>query len=114
MSEIDFPTQPQHPTDPLAAAQAAHLRAAGGRSDAAGAAKDFESVLLGKLLDAMKRTIPDSGLLSTGVSKQVQDLFWMYLSRELADSGGLGLWKDIARAYGGAEPPATGQTEPKP
>jgi Rod binding domain-containing protein len=59
------------------------------------AAKDFESVLLGKLLDEMKKTIGDWGFEESAASEQTQGIFWLYLSRHLADNGGLGLWKDI-------------------
>jgi Rod binding domain-containing protein len=58
-------------------------------------AKDFESVLIGKLLDEMKDTIGEWGFEKDGASRQVQGMFWLYLSQELANSGGFGLWKDI-------------------
>jgi Rod binding domain-containing protein len=58
-------------------------------------AKDFESVLLGKLLDEMKDTIGDWGLEENGASEQVQGIFWLYLARDIADKGGVGLWKDV-------------------
>jgi len=58
-------------------------------------AKDFESVLLNKMLDQMKNTIGDWGFEKDGPSKQVQGIFWLYLSRDIANNGGLGLWKDI-------------------
>ena len=61
------------------------------------AARDFESVLLGKLLDEMKNSIGDWGLEESSASEQTQGIFWLYLSRHLADNGGLGLWKDIYR-----------------
>jgi Rod binding domain-containing protein len=61
------------------------------------AAKDFESVLLCKLLDAMKSTIDQWGLDEDSTSKRVHDLFWQYLARDIADHGGFGLWKDIYR-----------------
>ena len=76
------------------------------------AAKDFESVLIHKLLDEMKRTIPDSGLLSSGMGRQVQDLFWFHLAGELADGGGLGLYRQLQQSFGpGAGEPATQMTE---
>jgi len=62
------------------------------------AAKDFESVLITKLLDEMKRTIVDWGLEKDDVSKQVYDIFWLYLARGIADEGGFGLWKEIYRS----------------
>jgi len=58
-------------------------------------AKDFESVLLGKLLDEMKNSIGDWGFEESAASEQVQGIFWLYLARHLANNGGLGMWKDI-------------------
>lgn len=58
-------------------------------------ARDFESVLIGKLLDEMKNTIGQWGYEQDGAAEQVQGLFWMNLSRELGQQGGLGMWKDI-------------------
>jgi len=60
------------------------------------AARDFESVLLHKMLQEMANTIPDSPLLDKGPGRQVRDMFWYYLAQELAEKGGLGLWKQIA------------------
>ena len=78
-----------------------HTAPAGGASaldpKAVRVAKDFESVLLNKLMEAMQATVPESGLLEDGTSKQVQAIFWNYLSRDVADKGGMGLWKDIYR-----------------
>ncbi len=58
-------------------------------------AKDFESVLINKMLDEMKNTIGDWGFEKDGPSNQIQGIFWMFLSRDIANNGGLGLWKDI-------------------
>ena len=58
-------------------------------------AKDFESVLVGKLLDEMKNSITDWGLEKDAASKQTEGIFWLYLGRDIANNGGLGLWKDI-------------------
>jgi Rod binding domain-containing protein len=63
-------------------------------------AKDFESVLLGKMLDQAKETTGNLGLdEEDGASEQVQGLFWMYLAQDIANNGGLGLWKDIYRFF---------------
>lgn len=59
------------------------------------AAKDFESVLINKLLDEMKNTIGCWDDEEDGAKKQIQGIFNMYLSREIAQTGGFGLWKDI-------------------
>jgi len=58
-------------------------------------AKDFESVLLNKLLDEMKNTIGGWDGDEDGASEQVQGIFWLHLARHIADNGGLGMWKDI-------------------
>ena len=58
-------------------------------------AEDFESVLLNKMLDQMKNTIGNWGFEKDGPSDQVQGIFWMYLARDMANNGGIGLWKDI-------------------
>ena len=60
-------------------------------------AKQFESVLTEQLVKEMRSTIGDSGLLGDGASKQIQDIFWMYLSREVGEKGGIGMWQDIYR-----------------
>jgi len=59
------------------------------------AAKDFESVLLNRLLDEMKNTIGGWGLDEDGAAEQIHGIFWLCLARQLANDGGLGLWKDI-------------------
>ena len=61
-------------------------------------AKDFESVLLSKWLDQMKETIVDWSDDKDAASKQVDDIFWQYLAKDMSDQGGLGLWKDIYRS----------------
>jgi Rod binding domain-containing protein len=58
-------------------------------------AKDFESLVLGKLLDEMKNTIGGWGSDEDGASEQVHGLFWLYLARHLANVGGLGLCNNI-------------------
>lgn len=65
------------------------------------AAKDFEAILIYKLLDEVKKTIPESGLLGGGSqTRQMQDIFWHYLSDELAEQGGFGMWKQIYKQIG--------------
>ena len=60
-------------------------------------AKDFESVLLQKIMEEMRQTVPDSGLLECDSNDQIQGIFWMGMSQELGKQGGLGLWKQLAR-----------------
>ena len=59
------------------------------------AAKDFESVLLAKMMEEMHNTVEDSGLLEDSGSGQAQGMFWTFLAKNVADKGGLGLWKDL-------------------
>jgi len=72
------------------------------------AAKDFESILLHKLLDGMKKTIPESNLTGSSESRQMQGLFWSLLAQDLSDKGGLGLSKDLYAQWSQA---ATGQSD---
>ena len=58
-------------------------------------AKDFESVLVSRLLNEMKGAIGEWGFEEDGVSAQVEGMFWLYLAGEVANNGGFGLWKDI-------------------
>jgi Rod binding domain-containing protein len=58
-------------------------------------AKEFEGILIGQLMNQMKETIGESGLLEDGSSKQVQDMFWSFLADEVAENGGMGLWKNV-------------------
>jgi Rod binding domain-containing protein len=60
------------------------------------AARDFESVLLHRLFEEMRRTIPKADLLDSGTSDQIEGLFWMYLAQHVADQGGIGLGKALA------------------
>jgi Rod binding domain-containing protein len=61
-------------------------------------AKDFESVLLNKLFDQMSKSVGNWGFEKDGASEQVQGIFWLYLAQDLADKGGMGLWKDIYKS----------------
>jgi len=70
-------------------------------------AKDFESVLLSKLVDEMKETIGQGFEEEDVAAGQVKGLFWLYLSRDLADKGGLGLWKDLSRLFTDIQKPGT-------
>jgi Rod binding domain-containing protein len=38
-----------------------------------------------------------------GASKQMHGIFWLYLARDIANNGGLGLWKDIYQSLTNAE-----------
>ena len=59
------------------------------------AAKDFESVLVHRLLEEMRKTVPDSELLDSSGSDQMMSMFYTYLAQDVAQHGGLGLWKQV-------------------
>jgi len=58
-------------------------------------AKDFESILLTRLFEQVQQTMGNLDPEEDGTAQQVQGLFWLYLARDVADKGGVGLWKDI-------------------
>lgn len=66
-------------------------------SSAVQVAKDFESVLLTKVVEEMAKTIETTDLADDGAGQQVYDLFYSQLGQDLAAKGGFGLWKQIAR-----------------
>jgi len=67
-------------------------------------AKDFESILIERLLHEMKNTIGNWGMEQDGAARQIQGLFWLNLARDVADKGGLGLWKDIYHSLNTMDP----------
>ncbi len=67
-------------------------------------AKDFESVLIRQLMDTMRQTIPKSEIFESGPGRQIQGIFWHYLARNVADNGGMGLWRQIYRQCTGESP----------
>lgn len=74
------------------------------------AAKGFESLLIGKLVDSMKETVGESGLLEDEGSEQLKSMFWMHLSSALSQQGGVGLWKDLYKSLYGSVAKESGVT----
>lgn len=110
---IGHPTELAHLADASARADRLQRVARAGspkEKAAVRAAQDLESVFLYRLLQEMKDTIPDGGLLGDGASEQIEDLFWHHLAQGLARSGGLGLWREIYRQTAGAA--AAGEAKP--
>ena len=87
-------TEPVRPPTPLGQLETSRLNNVSDEEKKQ-IAKDFESVLLNKLLDVMNSTIGDWGFEKEGPFRQVQSIFSMYLSQDVANNGGLGLWEDI-------------------
>jgi len=119
VSEFQIPNIQSLVGDAMAGAAASRRRPEAAPRDAAAAekvAKDFEAILLHRLMEEMRRTIPKSGLLDTATSRQIDGLFWFYLAQEVADNGGIGLCSDLARNMGplGQADPAAGHVGTKP
>ena len=57
--------------------------------------RNFESLLVNKLLDEMNNTIDCFSDDKDSATSQIQGIFSMYLSEHVADNGGIGLWKEI-------------------
>ena len=58
-------------------------------------AKNFESILIEQMLRQMKETIPDSGLFDEPATGQIENMFWSFMGRNLAEQDGFGLWQQI-------------------
>jgi Rod binding domain-containing protein len=95
-------TEPVSPPEPLEQLQKSGLKDISDEKKKQ-IAKDFESVLLNKTLDQMKNTIGNWGFEKDGPFEQVQGIFWMYLARDMANNGGIGLWKDIYQFLANAD-----------
>lgn len=58
-------------------------------------AKEFESLIVNRLLDEMNNTVSGLGLDEDGASKQIKGIFNFCLSQHIGANGGFGLWKEI-------------------
>jgi peptidoglycan hydrolase FlgJ len=59
-------------------------------------AKEFEAVLLAQVISAMRKTVPESGLLESSANRKMLDgAFDQEVARSLAAKGGLGIAKQI-------------------
>ncbi len=57
--------------------------------------RDFESVFLNKLLSAMRKTVPKSGLLDSFASDMYQSMMDEEMSKEMAKNKGMGMGEMI-------------------
>jgi Rod binding domain-containing protein len=75
--------------------------------------KDFESVLVTKLVDTMRETVEQwQGEQEDVAAGQVKGMFWYYLSQDVSDKGGFGLWKDLYRFFADMQKANTVQQSP--
>ena len=58
-------------------------------------ARDFESVFLNKLLTAMRKTVPKSGLLDSFASDMFQSMMDEEMSKDMAKNKGMGMGEMI-------------------
>lgn len=59
-------------------------------------AKEFESILLAQVISAMRKTVPESGMLEASASRRMLDgAFDQEVARSLAAKGGLGIAEQI-------------------
>jgi murein DD-endopeptidase MepM/ murein hydrolase activator NlpD len=59
-------------------------------------AKEFEAVLLAQVISAMRKTVPESGMLEASASRKMLDgAFDQEVARSLATKGGLGIAEQI-------------------
>jgi len=62
-------------------------------------AKDFESILLTRLLSEVQASISASSFDDDAGSDQVHGMFWSFLAEDVAAKGGFGLWQDIYQHF---------------
>jgi len=72
--------------------------------DLQSAAQDFESIFLHKMLEAMRKTVPKSGLLESFSSDMYQSMFDEELANEMSKKGDFGLAKMMYRQLGESNP----------
>lgn len=58
------------------------------------ACKDFEAILIKQMLDSMRKTVPDSGLLDEGPGKEIfEDMLYDEYANKMAETANLGISK---------------------
>ena len=96
------PLEPLKPTAPiLSQGQAEGLgevQAAADSQSRVRLAKDFESILMTRLLDEMRNSIGNWDEDEDATSQQMQGIFWLHMAQHVGGNGGIGLWKDILQA----------------
>jgi len=74
-------------------------------SDLQSAAQDFEAIFLHKMLEAMRKTVPKSGLLESFSSDMYQSMFDEELANEMAKRGDMGLANMMYKQLDETNPP---------
>jgi Rod binding domain-containing protein len=110
MNELSSPIPSVSDVMSLCGPSGSSLRVPKDAGQAVQVAKDFESILVTRLLNEMRSSVPEDGLFGDGVSKQVEDMFWYYLGQEIGSKGGLGIWQEIYRQMPQGHPAGDGGT----
>ncbi|MEC7641486.1 MAG: rod-binding protein [Nitrospinota bacterium] len=58
-------------------------------------AKDFESILINKMLESMRKTVPKSGLLDSFSTEMFESMLDQEIAKEMAKGKGIGLAKMV-------------------
>ena len=58
-------------------------------------AKDFESILINRMLESMRKTIPKSGLLDSFSTEMFESMLDQEIAKEMAKGKGIGLAKMV-------------------
>jgi len=69
-------------------------------------AKQFESIMMHRVLESMKNSIGEWGFEVDGAARQTFDMFWFHLGEEIGNQGGLGLSKQIYESLCPTDEPA--------
>jgi len=58
-------------------------------------AQRFEAIFIHKMLEQMKSSTLESGLLEDSSSKQIKGMYWSFMADAVAENGGIGLAEQI-------------------
>lgn len=84
---------------------------AGGEPRLREAARDFEALLITQMIQAMRQTVPDGGLLESDSARETYfGLLDVELGKQAAQTGGLGIAQMLERQL--RQKPAPVNTEP--
>ncbi len=87
------------PSRPQASSSLAARRRVDGAADNAEAARQIEGLFLGEMLKAMRKSVPESGLMSGGRGEDVMRSFQdEALAQSMAAQGGFGLAAHLLKA----------------
>lgn len=76
------------------------------------ATAEFESLFITQIMQAMRATVPESGLMGSGSGQRMfREMLDQELSRNVARSGGLGIGEILYRQLTAGQTTPTGETQ---